>query len=240
MKKLPGLIGLVSRPKASRTAHSSRRSVPRAEPLEGRKLLALLDSIAFTPSGQEVVDVVYGNGALYQFDSSGSHYLGGNVKSAGLAYDHDGNQVQDIVFTNGLAYQYDSTGVHYLGNNVESIAPYYNALDKTSAETMMVVFTNHQLYKYDAGGSHFLGNNVICATATTAGLDTDTEDITFTSGTCYQYSPTSTTPTVAGQGAVSVCYTNSIKYGTFAEIVYTNGSEYEVDSLGPHDNGTIF
>ena len=60
-----------------------RRSVPRLEQLESRQVLSVTSvGVAFSPHGPEVLDVVYGNGALYQFVAGSKQFLRNNVRSA--------------------------------------------------------------------------------------------------------------------------------------------------------------
>src|SRR5947209_6519874 len=77
-----------------RGSRRDRHHVPCLTPLEGRALMALLSSPAFVAIGNEVQDVVYPSGSLFQYDSAGAHYLGGNVLSAGVAIDPRGGEVQ--------------------------------------------------------------------------------------------------------------------------------------------------
>ena len=72
-----------------------------------------------TAHGLEVTDVVYGNGALYQYDAFGTHLLANNVRSVGVAFSPLGAEVPvlDVVYGNGALYQYDAGFTHLLANS---------------------------------------------------------------------------------------------------------------------------
>ena len=62
-----------------------------------------------------MIDVVDGNGALWQYDDAGTHLLANsNVVSVGVAFDPLGREVIDVVDGNGALYQYDAAGTHLL------------------------------------------------------------------------------------------------------------------------------
>ena len=55
-----------------------------------------------------VTDVVFSNGALYQYDYAGAHFLSNNVHGVGVAFDLVGREVTNVfAFSNGALYQYD-------------------------------------------------------------------------------------------------------------------------------------
>ena len=58
----------------------SRRSVPQLEQMESRQALTVnSSSVAFDLVGREVTDVVFSNGALYQYDYAGADFPSNNV-----------------------------------------------------------------------------------------------------------------------------------------------------------------
>src|SRR5207248_7204478 len=77
-------------------------------------------STAFGPQGQVLV-VVSPSGLLTQFDATGAHTLGGNVRSASVAFGPAG-EVLVVVLQNGTLIQVDASGVHSLGGGVRSAA----------------------------------------------------------------------------------------------------------------------
>ena len=72
--------------------------------------------MAFNLVGSEVLDVVYNTGAMYQFDSAGTHFLSNNVYSPGVAFNLFGSEVLDVVYNTGALYQFDSAGTHWLSS----------------------------------------------------------------------------------------------------------------------------
>src|SRR5438270_9943777 len=59
-------------------------------------------------------------GTLTQFDATGAHVLGTDVRSAGIAFGPAG-QVLVVVDTAGTLTQFDATGSHVLGAGVASV-----------------------------------------------------------------------------------------------------------------------
>ena len=63
-------------------------------------------SVAFDPAGQQVLDLVYTDGSLYQFDSSGAEFIGVGVRAVGATFAPAGQRVLDVVFASGDLWQY--------------------------------------------------------------------------------------------------------------------------------------
>jgi hypothetical protein len=223
-----------------------RRASPGFEPLEGRALLAL-GSPAYFPGGTEIMDVVYPNSTLYEYDNAGhSTYLGYNVVAASVAIDPHGNKFQDVVFNNGTLYQYDSAGAHYLGNNVLDASV---AVGPSGDLIQDVVFNNGTLYQYDSAGAHYLGNNV-AGVGATFGLDGQGEiqDVVFNNGTLYEYD--SAGGHYLGDNVVSVGMSadlaaDGLPGDPYVDaqtrvIAFRSGALNEYDRSGTHFLGQVF
>ena len=95
--------------------------------------------LATIRDGQEVLDVVYGNGLLMQYDASGAHQLASTVRSVGVSFDTLGAEVLEIVYSNGGLMQYDRLGSQALasGENVVSAQAAFKPSDGTEVLDVM-------------------------------------------------------------------------------------------------------
>jgi hypothetical protein len=112
-------------------------------------------SVAFGPAG-EVVEVVYSNGNLFQFDVAGAHYLGGGVRSASVAF-YGGSEVLLLTYQGGVLYQFDAGGTHLLaGGGIGSASLAFGP----AGAVYELVDVNDNLTQVDASGAHFIGGGV--------------------------------------------------------------------------------
>jgi hypothetical protein len=142
-------------------------------------------SVAFDPSGSEVLLVTFQDGTLMQFNADGSHVtLGGGVQSASLAFGPQG-MVVEVVALDGTLRQFDASGVHLLGGGVSSTSV---AFTPAGGEELLVTFQNGALTWFDAAGAHPLGSGGVLS----AGLSFDATgaavvDVLTQDGTLTQY-----------------------------------------------------
>jgi hypothetical protein len=66
----------------------------------------------------EVLDVVFADGTLFQFDAAGTHPLAKNVGSAGVALDSFGQEVLAVLFLDRSLFQFNATGAVRLAASV--------------------------------------------------------------------------------------------------------------------------
>jgi lysophospholipase L1-like esterase len=103
---------------------------------------------ALGPSG-EVVEVVFSDGTLIQFDAAGAHTLGRDVRSASLAFSPSG-EVLTVVLASGTMVQLDAAGPHVLGQGVRSASVSFGPF----GELLDVLFADGNFLKFDAQGAH--------------------------------------------------------------------------------------
>src|SRR5215471_6509396 len=84
---------------------------------------------------------------LFVYDSTGAHFLGTGVQSAGIAFGPSG-EVLDIVDTAGTLRQFDSSGTHVLGGGIQSADVAFGP----QGQVLAIVFSSGELFQFDAFG----------------------------------------------------------------------------------------
>src|SRR5262245_1908510 len=130
------------------------------------------------PAGQIGFDVVFASqviqgkqsspiaGAWVEYDSSGSHFMGGGYRTAAAAYDNLGHKTIDVVTTDGTWIEYDnaSPGGRIMGVGVTEAVTTFDPLGRKTIDVVYSDFgsqskgTVHgEWVVYDAAGSHDMG-----------------------------------------------------------------------------------
>jgi hypothetical protein len=188
-------------------------------------------SVAFGPFG-EVLEVVFPDGTLEQVDSSGTHVLGGGVRSASVAFGPAG-EVFEVVFPDGTLEQVDAFGTHVLGGGVRSASVAFGP----AGEVFEVVFLDGTLEQVDAFGTHVLGGGVRSASVV-FGPAGEVLEVVSLDGTLTQHDAGGAHAVAAGVVSASVAFDPS--GAEVLDVIFQDGTLTQFDALGAHSLGRVF
>jgi hypothetical protein len=194
-------------------------------------------SVAFSPSGQEIAEVVNAQGVMTQIDSTGAHVLGVGVRSASVAFDSAGNMVVEVVTLQGQLTQFDSMGAHALGNGGVSSA---SVAFGPFGEVLEVVGTNGVLTQFDSTGVHVLGGSVLSAGVAFTPSGQQVLEVVGTNGVLTQFDAAGAHQLSSG-GVLdaSVAFTPS-GAAEVIDLIFQDGTAAQFDSAGEHILGKFF
>jgi hypothetical protein len=188
-------------------------------------------SVAAGPRGAVMV-VVAPTGILTQFDTTGAHTLGANVRSASVGFGPVG-EVLVVGFQDGSLVQFDAFGAHALGSGVRSASVAFGP----RGEVLDVVFQDGTLTRFSALGAQTLTGGVASASTAFGPRGVEVVDVVFRDGTLRQFTPFGT-QTVAG-GALSASVT-FVPAGEVLDVLFQDGSLVQFDVRGARLLGKVF
>jgi hypothetical protein len=189
-------------------------------------------SVTFGPAG-EVVEMVFSDGSLYQFDAGGAHYLGAGVRAASVAF-YGGSEVLLVTYQNGALYQFDAAGAHLLASGgylSASLAftPYGAVYE--------LVDVNGNLTQYDVFGAHYAGGGFRSASVAFVG-GSEVLDALSSNGTLTQYDAAGA-HTYGGTVLLSVGVASDPAGVEVLDVIFQNKMLYQFDSAGARYLGTV-
>ncbi|HEV3116955.1 MAG TPA: Ig-like domain repeat protein, partial [Gemmataceae bacterium] len=190
-------------------------------------------SVAIGPNGQ-VMEVVYPNGTLTQFDASGAHVLMAGVRSASVAFSPSGEVVL-VVFQDGTLTQFDATGAHplgALGGGVRSASLAFGP----AGEVVDMVFQDGTLNQFDATGIHAIASGVRSAAVAFSAAG-QVLDVVFQDGTLTQFDAAGAHPLMGGVLSAGVAFGRS---GEVLEVIFQDGMLTQFDATGVHPLFKVF
>jgi autotransporter-associated beta strand protein len=186
-------------------------------------------SVASGPQGL-VTEEVFANGDLVQVSSTGSIYVGPNVRSAAIAFNPvTGEAVLEVVSLNGTLTQYDRSGIHVMAPGVRSVALAFNP---SGAASLYVVSLDGTLTLYDATGVHTVGSFVQEVSLAFSPSGKPVMEVVSFDGTLTQYDATGVHP--MGSNALATALAFSPNGEAILEVVSQNGQLTQYDAMGVH------
>jgi hypothetical protein len=187
-------------------------------------------SVAVSPYG-EVMEVVFANGALYQFDAFGVHFLGLGVRAASVAFSPFG-EVLLVTYQTGTLYQYDLFGAQVLGGGVQSASVAFGP----AGEVIEVVYPSGTLTQYDAFGAHDLLGGVKSASVA-FGPAGEVLEVVSANGTLTQYDAFGANVLLSGVVSAGLAFTPT--GAAVLDVILQDGSLDQFDLYGFHPLGRV-
>ncbi len=182
---------------------------------------------------QQVLEVVFSNGTLVQFDATGGHQLATGVRSASVAFGASG-EVLVVVFQDSRLFQFDAAGTHFLGGGILSASVAF--APGGTQEVLEVVFANGTLVQFDAAGGHQLATNVRTASMAFGAVG-EVMDVVYQDNRLFQYDAGGAHLLSSSVSAAGVALTPAGQ--EVLDVIFADSSLFQFGATGAHKLGSV-
>jgi hypothetical protein len=192
-------------------------------------------SVALGPPGQ-VLSVVDSAGVLTQADPTGTHTIGGGIRSQSVAFTPTGHPVLVIAFADGALVQFDATGAHLISPG--GVLNANVAFDASGREALVVTYTDGGQVLFDASGAHLLGIADLQSASVAFGPLGETLLLTYADGGLVQFDARGA-HLLSASGVRSAAVAFGPSGAKVTVVLFKDGALVQFDASGAHLLGTV-
>jgi hypothetical protein len=196
-------------------------------------------SVAFSPNGSPVLEIIRTDGSLTQYDSTGTHVLAANVVAASVTFDSRGNEILDVIHTDGSLTQFDST--HPTGMVMASnVAAVTTAVSPTGQQVLDVIRTDGSLTQYDS--THptgvVLAGNAVGASVAFDPLGNEVLEVVRNDGSLTQYDSSGAHMIAVNVMSAATAF-SPVTHQQVIDVLFQDGTLFQYDQFGRHQLPTF-